>query len=100
GVAFALDWVVIEGPDFRLTHAARGKPARDVDVTEPLDVDQDLAGSGACGGAGSRERVADHHQTALPVSMAHVKIDRTNPDETRHREIADHPPERRPHLQK
>src|SRR5215204_3952208 len=64
-VARLLDRIVVEGGDFRFTHARGCEPARNIGVVEPLDIDQDLAGTGAGGGTGRRKGVADQHDAVL-----------------------------------
>ena len=54
-----------------------------MDVAEPLDVDQNLAGAGAGGGTGRCKSVADQRDARLPIAFGDEEVDRPDLNEAR-----------------
>src|SRR3954464_6300503 len=79
-VAGLLDRIVVEGRDLVLGHAIGRKPCRNMDVAEPLDVRENLVGTGAGDGAGGPEGVADEDDAGLLIAGVAVEVGRADLD--------------------
>src|ERR1043165_6582694 len=79
-VRLPLVGIVVVLRDLLNAHTGRCERLRDVDVAEPLGVEQRLGGAGAAHRAGGREGVTDQHNAGLKQIIGRGEIDRADLD--------------------